>query len=138
LLGSAVLLAEPLVNHTNHDGQVTRVNAKVSHVIRESRRSRRLNSDISSTAQNISDINLALQHKRITKSMHQALLQMFEKRFAYFKMRRNAVMGYWPYKLIHLPKLLRVGNSVAQINNDELVRAAMPYPVYRFLRKIRG
>jgi len=139
LIGNAALIAEPLVNHTNHNGQITRVTSGVSSKVQEERRARRLNSDISSTKQNISDIKLASQHNRITLETYRALMSMFENRCDYFETKRKSVISSWPLKLIYLYLAwFLTKKTMAPFNRDDFMRALLPYPVYRLLRKYRG
>jgi len=140
LLGNAALIAEPLVSHTNHDGQITCSCSKVgvSQKIQEKRRTLRLNSDISSSKTNISDIILAFQNDHMDLPTYKALLLVFEKRANYFELRRKAILGLWPFKLLDLMKLIRHGNTIARVSRNELIRSALPYSVYVLLQKIRA
>jgi len=84
LLGNAAVLTAPLVNHTNHEGQITRHNVRVPLSILEQRRKLRSESNISSSLENIKDIKAAFQHGRIKLPMYQALLALFEEKSPLF------------------------------------------------------
>lgn len=139
LLGDAVLISEPLVNHTNHDGQITRVSCGASPADREKSRQRRLVSDVASTRQNIEDIRLAFECDKISQSVARPLIELFCERYAYFRLRLKMLTDCWPRSLFSLTLMLvRYGaNKHSLFSRDEFLKAFLPYTLYRILKMNR-
>ena len=136
LLGELLILKDPLVNHTNHDGQVTRVVANVSPEQSEKRRNLRLVSDINSTMQNYLDIQAVCKNQETEKLS--SLLRIYSQRLKYFKLKLNAITGRYPGRLIFLIALFCKGNKFAPLAKDDFIRGLLPLHLYRIVRKINS
>ena len=134
LLGELLILKDPLVNHTNHDGQVTRVVANMPVEQLEKRRISRLVSDINSTKQNYLDIKAVCKIQETAEL--NSLLRIYSQRLKYFKLKLNAITGRYPGRLFYLIALFRKGNKFAPLAKDDFIRGLLPLHLYRFVRKI--
>ena len=134
LLGSVGVLPLPLVNHRNHKGQVTQILVGISDRTREERRAMRLLSAINSRRQNLEDVKAV---DWLPEDIRRSLLQRLEAELLKETKVRDAVIGCWPLKLISLVGVIR-GYSINIFGNDDLMRALLPYFLYRFFRRIRG
>lgn len=132
LLGVTMVLTTALVNHKNHPGQITRTQTIISSTTREKRRALRLTSDINSTHQNLKDIRRALY---LSREHRQVLEDIYLEKFTNLQQKKIAVIGRWPLKLISLCRLIGKKSEII-LSNDDLMRAVMPYVVYRLAKKI--
>jgi glycosyltransferase involved in cell wall biosynthesis len=134
LLGVAMVLPVSLVNHKNHLGQITRNHGSIPSRIREIRRVRRLVSDISTSRQNLQDLGRVFNFSKEDKK---ALERLCMKEFAEARLRKSAIIGLWPFKLLSLCRLFLM-NSMRALSNDDLMRAILPYFVYRSAKNFRN
>ena len=132
-LGLSAVIPVPLVWHRNHSGQITQSSSGQDIQVQDARRLRRLDSDIKSTRQNLKDIYRTDVHgKSLPLSV---ITAYFERRLAYFILKKKALTCPWPQRLIFLIALFRSGSSIAPLSRDDVYRSLLPAPLYKFLKR---
>lgn len=135
LIGVAGVLAMPLVKHRNHANQITNTTeSNGEEKIRERIRCR-LDSDVMGTQQNLADI--ALARNELEEKQYRDIENCYRKRLRYFVRKRRALVYMWPVRLLYLVYLFTCQN-VAPLSRDDVLRSAIPRPVYALLKKLRA
>jgi len=131
LLGSAAVVALPLVKHRNHAGQITQSTRGQTPIRQHERLRARLESDIRSTLQNVSDIEF-LSERIPDETRHEAQA-FFSRRLKYFRGKHHALVSAWPGRLKYLPATI-VKRDVAPLTRDDLMRSLLPDSLYRWIK----
>ena len=133
LVGEAVVLKCPLVDHRNHTGQITNSYAEVQHSERETRRKLRLTSAVCVARQKIDDLrNHDLPDPEILAGIERLLKKdLLDADLAY-----RAILGFWPIKLYRLFLLIK-SRPVRPLLRDDFVRAIVPFAIYRIFKSGR-
>ena len=132
LLGLTAVLPVPLVLHRNHTGQITHSSSKLDFALLEARRLRRLESDINSTLQNITDVGLAEATGLIASST--SINDYFRRRLDYFILKKQALTASWPGRLRYLHPLIKGRRTIAPLLRDDLMRFLLPDFLYKSLK----
>lgn len=133
LMGGVLLLPEPLVKHRNHDGQITRVNNNIDDCDSQQRRLvLRLDSDVNSTIQNITDVGSAIS--LIGEDCHKILNVYFKRRLLHFKAKKEALSGSWPVRLFALARAFS-SRDVAPFSRDDVMRSLLPSLLYQRIKQ---
>lgn len=136
LIGKAMVLPEPLVNHRNHAGQITRINSRDDASTRRHSIKRRLDSDVLTAEQNIADFR-ALDDR--PQNLPQASADSyFKERLNYFKNKRNALLLRWPIRLLYLAKITWLGEQVAPFSRSDFLYSLLPESIHIFIVKVRN
>lgn len=134
LLGSAAILALPLVKHRNHEGQITQSTMGQPPTRQMERLRARLESDIRSTEQNLRDVELL--GSRIPQQIKEQMLLSLDRRLRYFHDKRNCILLPWPSRLRYLPAAI-INRNVAPLSLDDLFHSLLPTVIYRWIKRIR-
>lgn len=135
LLGSAAVLAQPLVKHRNHAGQITRTAGAANESKVRERIRLRLESDILSSQQNLADI--AAVSNKLPPQQLRGIAQCYRKRHSYFINKGKALLYVWPIRLVYLFYLFLYPN-IAPLSSGDLRRSMIPGPLYRLLKRRRS
>jgi len=138
LLGQSCMLKVPLVNHTNHSGQITHSSAAVSPNVLEERRRKRMFGSIVIVKQNISDVKLANECGRISSEVADKLNTKLIAILNNEILKKNTIYYAWPWRLYYLLVWWLRPKETA-MSKDDLARALFPFWIYvHVLQKLRA
>ncbi|MCK9506405.1 MAG: glycosyltransferase [Porticoccaceae bacterium] len=135
LLGSAAVLARPLVKHRNHPGQVTRIAGIANEKKARQRIKLRLTSDIISSQQCLTDISASSEN--LPSNQYNDIANCYRRRLAYFSKKRKALIFIWPLRLIYLIHILAM-KRVAPLSTDDFIYSLVPRPLHGLMQRLRS
>jgi hypothetical protein len=133
LLGELLLLAQPLVNHRNHPGQITRVRSQSSRAAQHERIAGLLTSDIKTAEQNLADLRRI--EGRLPDAEWARAVTHFERRLTFCKLKRDSLLAPWPVRLAYLAKIAPYIGRRGSFLRDHLARSLLPDAIYYRLKR---
>lgn len=133
LLGELLVLAMPLVNHRNHDGQVTRIHSGSSREAQRRKIERAVVSDFESISQNAADVERA--RDRLPAEVYRGMVAYYRKRVWYYRLKVGCLVKPWPVRLLYLARIIGRSRQLGPFRRDDLARSLLPEPLYYRLKR---